>query len=203
MASMLLIRQRIQPKDHRETDVLAIEKAAAWVWHQRSSSSGSEGKIMREFHTTRTHQRDHQPSRYKLEAMKMASSSSQETLVDDDERAKKKLPLLDAYEVRSILTRLDNLVAESNHDKPCSLNDKTNMGRRMKKKVGKGIWEGRRVMCSARKEDVVDGRRGFKGCQIQLSAMCVPATKRSIPQELMVLVLCNNLPPPPQSVIVK
>ncbi|XP_028800498.1 uncharacterized protein LOC114755794 [Neltuma alba] len=197
MASKLL-RNRIKPKDHQRTDVLALEKAAAWAWHQHGS--GSEGKTIREFHITRA-QHDYKPSRYKLEALRMASSCSPETKEEQGScqvQHSKKLPLLDAYEVRSILTRLDRLVAESSDGKlengfgsaNACLDD--NGGQRMKnkkkkkkkKRVGNGIWERRRVrvICSTRKEDVVDATRDRKENQFRLSANCVPATKRSIPK---------------------
>ncbi|KAI9100126.1 hypothetical protein K1719_024344 [Acacia pycnantha] len=154
----------MKPKDQKRSDnVLALEKAAAWAWYQHGKTS------MRESHVPKIHQRDHRPSRYKLEAMTVASS--QETKEDEGlsgpvHHTHKSLPLLDAYEVSSILTRLDSLIAESGDDKLDSGFASANNGgqRKKKKKVGKGIWERRRlrVLCSARKEDVVDGTRVSK-----------------------------------------
>ncbi|TKY47388.1 hypothetical protein E2542_SST29448 [Spatholobus suberectus] len=95
--------ERKKPQDN--TDELAIVKAAAWAWYQHGS--GSEGKAKTEFDVTRA-QRVPRPSRYKLEAMRMAKE------VPSIHTNK---PLLDTYEVQCISRQLDRLIIESGRNK--------------------------------------------------------------------------------------
>lgn len=124
-------------KPQETTDELAIVKAAAWAWYQHGS--GSEGKAKCEFDIARS-QRVARPSRYKLEAMRMAKESP---------AIHTNKPLLDTYEVQSLSRQLDRLIIESSHNKLGTGNNyannnagKDNGNRRMKnkKKIHKGFW---------------------------------------------------------------
>lgn len=164
-------------KDHNKSnssddhdDDVSLVKAAAWAWHQRSNSSfQSDHQAIiikpKTSDTTRFHHNP-KPSRYKLEAMRMASSSQSK----NDE-----LTLLDAYEVRSIKMRLDSLILESTNSCRCNMNNelsnngsvsaKANLDDQKKKKkkkkvmMRKGIWVRHGVICSTREEQVVDVTR--------------------------------------------
>lgn len=123
-------------KPQETTDELAIVKAAAWAWYQHGS--GSEGKAKSEFDVTRT-QRMARPSRYKLEAMRMAKEAPSNSIHTNYK------PLLDTYEVQCISRQLDRLIVESGHNKlgnsiNANNNDgKDNGNRRTKnKRINKG-----------------------------------------------------------------
>ncbi|RDX76301.1 hypothetical protein CR513_43715, partial [Mucuna pruriens] len=155
--------ERRKPQDSI-VDELAIVKAAAWAWYQHGS--GSEGRAKREFDVTRT-QRVARPSRYKLEAIRMAKE------VPSIHTNK---PLLDTHEVQSISRQLDRLM-ESGHNKLGSGNNssnsndgKDNDNRRMKnkKRMGKGFWPRHGVVCRGGDDVVVGGTA--------LSAKCIPVT---------------------------
>ncbi|KAK7301916.1 hypothetical protein RJT34_12793 [Clitoria ternatea] len=154
--------ERKKPQQSR--DELAIVKAAAWAWYQHGS--GSEGKANKssEFDVTRT-QRVARPSRYKLEAMRMAKEVSSIHTYNS---------LLDTYEVQSISRQLDRLtVSGYNRLVDGNINDSMNNGhRRMvkKKRINKGFWP-RNVVCRG-KNDVVDGT--------VMSAKCVPRASSAL-----------------------
>lgn len=188
--------RRRKPRGH-STEDLAFVKAAAWAWYQHGNSSVSEGKaiITSELSATRT-RRDPKPSRYKLEALRMASS--QEAMEGSPVHTRK-LSLLDAYEVRSISMRLDSLIAESRstHNNKLSNNafgsacaslddngSKRSMRKKKKKKkVGNnnGFWVRHSVICSTREEDVVDGRKvSAKRVDAVLLPKCLPRAKSAM-----------------------
>ncbi|XP_061374638.1 uncharacterized protein LOC133316863 [Gastrolobium bilobum] len=160
------IIERKKPKEN--TDELAVVKAAAWAWYQHGS--GSEGKATSEFDVTRTH-RANRPSRYKLEAMRMAKEGSQ---------IHTKKPLLDPYEVQSISRQLDSLI-ESNHNKLENGTDNCGNasldigGRRTKKKIRKWFWLRHGAVCG-RGDDVIDPRALRDGGRRQPTKR-VPAVK--------------------------
>ncbi|XP_050387455.1 uncharacterized protein LOC126803753 [Argentina anserina] len=102
---------------------LALIKAAAWAWYEHGT--GLEGKSLREFDIRRSFH-DPKPSRFKLQAKKLAeqgskdmddglsdlspgTSSGRAETVDDHS-------LLDRYEIESISRRFDQLM-ESSGDK--------------------------------------------------------------------------------------
>ena len=64
-------------KSRASLDPSAVVKAAAWAWYQRGS--GSEGKSISDFDATRARHAPI-PSRYKLEAMKMAEEGPEKKL---------------------------------------------------------------------------------------------------------------------------
>ncbi|KAK7305681.1 hypothetical protein VNO77_43590 [Canavalia gladiata] len=145
----LLERRKAQDS----TDELAIVKAAAWAWYQHGS--GSEGKAKSEVDVPRT-QHVARPSRYKLEAMRMAKEGSS---------IHTNKSLLDAYEVQSISRQLDRLIESSSHNKLGDGNnfanknagvDNSNRRMKNKKRIGKGFWP-RHVIVCGRGNDVVDG----------------------------------------------
>ncbi|KAL6225835.1 hypothetical protein ACLB2K_004684 [Fragaria x ananassa] len=82
----------------------ALVKAAAWAWYEHGT--GLQGKSLQEFDIRRS-SHDLKPSRFKLEAKKLAEQGSR----DFDDRS-----LLDRYEIESISRRLDQLM-ESSGDK--------------------------------------------------------------------------------------
>ncbi|KAG5529704.1 hypothetical protein RHGRI_030172 [Rhododendron griersonianum] len=84
------------------TDELAVTRAAAWAWYQRGS--GSEPKPVSEFGLTRTHHRVPNPTRYKLEAERSRSSTS-----DHGSH------LLDSYEIDSISRHLERYIERVNN----------------------------------------------------------------------------------------
>lgn len=84
------------------TDELAVTRAAAWAWYQRGS--GSEPKPASEFGLTRTHHRVPNPTRYKLEAERSRSSTS-----DHGSH------LLDSYEIDSISRHLERYIERVNN----------------------------------------------------------------------------------------
>ncbi|KAK7387370.1 hypothetical protein VNO78_28121 [Psophocarpus tetragonolobus] len=124
--SLYSLVERKKPQE--TTDELAIVKAAAWAWYQHGS--GSEGKAKTEFDITKS-QHIARPSRYKLEAMRMAKEVAS---------IHTNKPLLDTYEVQSISRQLDRLIIESGHNKLGDGNNSTNCKRRMKnrKRISKG-----------------------------------------------------------------
>ncbi|CAJ1867392.1 unnamed protein product [Sphenostylis stenocarpa] len=106
MSSMLFsLTSLVERKKPQETtDELAIVKAAAWAWYQHGS--GSKPKAKSEFHVTRS-QSVARPSRYKLEAMRMAKEAPSILTIK---------PLLDSYEVQCISKQLDRLIKGSDHN---------------------------------------------------------------------------------------
>lgn len=120
----------VERKKPQETkDELAIVKAAAWAWYLHGS--GSKAKAKNEFDVKRS-QTVARPSRYKLEAMRMAKETPSIRPIK---------PLLDSYEVQRISKQLDGLIKESgqnNIGNGCSNADnsdrKDNGNRRMKNK---------------------------------------------------------------------
>ncbi|KAI8536511.1 hypothetical protein RHMOL_Rhmol10G0262900 [Rhododendron molle] len=84
------------------TDELAVTRAAAWAWYQRGS--GSEPKPTSEFGITRTRHRVPNPTRYKLEAERSRSSTS-----DHGSH------LLDRYEIDSISRHLERYIERVNN----------------------------------------------------------------------------------------
>lgn len=146
------LMERRKPQD--SIDELALVKAAAWAWYQHGS--GSEGKVMSVF-DIRSTQHVTRPSRYKLEAMRMAKEAKEE-----GPPVHTKKSLLDTYEVQSISRQLDRLI-ESGHNKVGNGNNFAdagldNGGRRMKKKkkINKGFWPRHGVVCG-KGDDVVHG----------------------------------------------
>ncbi|KAE9598813.1 hypothetical protein Lal_00022348 [Lupinus albus] len=151
--------ERKKPQD-TNTDELALVKAAAWAWYQHGS--GSEAKVMiSEFNVRRT-QRETGPSRYKLEAMRMAKKAKEEGL---SIHTKKLLPLLDTYEIQSISRQLDRLI-ETGHGNNKVGNgnnsidnaglDNSDRNMKKKKRISKGFWQRHGVVCG-RRDDVVEG----------------------------------------------
>ena len=184
MASKLLFLNFLMDRRNKPnkdgTDELAFVKAAAWAWYQHGS--GSEGKAMSEFDVTRT-QRTPRPSRYKLEAMRMANDEAKDQ-GSSSSPIHNKNSLLDAYEVQSISRQLDNLLESNNNNhhnnKLVNGTDNTSSatsldsGRRMvKKKSGKGFWLRHAAVCG-RGEDVVDPSSAFRDGGHQQSAKRVP-----------------------------
>ncbi|XP_010271359.1 PREDICTED: uncharacterized protein LOC104607415 [Nelumbo nucifera] len=100
-------------KPRGSTDELAVVKAAAWAWYQHGS--GSEGKPMPEFDLARI-RRPAIPSRYKLEALRMADYSTEgstspaptvsPSYTDSNS-------LLDPYEIQRISQQLDYFIETS------------------------------------------------------------------------------------------
>lgn len=158
MFSLNSLVDRRKPQDNRE-DELAIVKAAAWAWYQHGS--GSEGKkAISEFGVTARTQRAARPSRFKLEAMRMAKEAKEGTPLHTN----KNKSLFDTYEVQSISRQLDRLIIESSHHNKLvnvsgnNTSAKNDGNRRMKKKrnVIKGFWPRNAVVCGGG-NDVVDG----------------------------------------------
>ncbi|CAL0301417.1 unnamed protein product [Lupinus luteus] len=151
--SSLMERKKPKPQDTK-TDELDLVKSVAWAWYQHGS--GSEAKAMKVFHVRRT-QHSPRPSRYKLEAMRMAKESKEE-----GPSIHPKKPLLDAYEIQSISRQLNKLI-ESGQNKVGNGKNSTNggldnSGRNVKKKkrISKGFWPRHGVACG-RRDDVVNG----------------------------------------------
>ncbi|KAE9594412.1 hypothetical protein Lal_00001211 [Lupinus albus] len=149
----LVERKKPKPQD-TNIDELDLVKGAAWAWYQHGS--GSESKAMKEFHVRRT-QHAPGPSRYKLEAMRMAKESKEERPSIHPMK-----PLLDTYEIQSISRQLNKLI-ESSQNTVGNGKNSTNGGldnngsRNMKKKkrISKGFWPRHGVVCGSR-DDVVD-----------------------------------------------
>ncbi|KAF3445182.1 hypothetical protein FNV43_RR14876 [Rhamnella rubrinervis] len=151
----------------RESDVV---KAAAWAWYQHGS--GSEAKSMLECDVKRSHHVS-TPSRYKLEAIRIAKESSVGSITPNAvHRAAS--DLLDTYEIESISRKLDGLIESSGGDRHSvskrflpvryggdhGLKDVSAEGETMKKKkkkLMKGFWLRHAVACGTR-EDVVETR---------------------------------------------
>ena len=166
LSTFFLMNPFIERKKPRgSTNELAVVKAAAWAWYQHGS--GSEEKQMREFDITRTRQAP-RPSRYKLEAMRIAMEESSSTTSPIHSNNS----LLDAYEIESISKQLDCLVessgskfytrflARDNHSQgnvTLVENDTNEMKKKKKKKV-KGFWLMRHAVVCGTREDVVDAR---------------------------------------------
>ncbi|KAG5529703.1 hypothetical protein RHGRI_030172 [Rhododendron griersonianum] len=142
------------------TDELAVTRAAAWAWYQRGS--GSEPKPVSEFGLTRTHHRVPNPTRYKLEAERSRSSTS-----DHGSH------LLDSYEIDSISRHLERYIERVNNGDLGSHrrvvfspgSDVSGVIKKEaeeeKKKSSKGFWLTRHgVACGGSRDDVVEfGRR--------------------------------------------
>lgn len=153
------------------TDESAIVKAAAWAWYMHGS--GSEAKSMREYDVTRSHHAS-TPSRYKLEAIRIAKESSVESITLNAIH-RDASDLLDTYEIESISRKLDGLIESSSGDKysvskrflpvhyggdhgrkDVSAEGET-IKKKKKKKLMKGFWLTHAVVCGTRK-DVVETR---------------------------------------------
>lgn len=152
-------------------DELALVKAAAWAWHQHGSGSEGKAKSKSEFHATRT-QHAARPSRYKLEAMRMAKEAKEE----GSQIHTNKKSLFDTFEIQSISRQLDRLI-EAGHDKLDNGNGNGNnfsgiCNRRMnKKRTIKGSLLRHGAVCGGGGGDVVDGKALTCG---RLSAKRVP-----------------------------
>ncbi|CAJ1970864.1 unnamed protein product [Sphenostylis stenocarpa] len=147
----LLMERRKPPKNNTNTNDLTFVKAAAWAWYQHNSAS--KGKTITEFHATVTRP-EPKPSRYKLEAMRVAKEAREESPIVHA----KKLSLLDEYEVQSISRQLDDLVEDSNnkplHGGADNSTNRRTQKKKKKKKVKKGFWLRHGAVCG-REEDAV------------------------------------------------
>ncbi|XP_024928298.2 uncharacterized protein LOC107417310 [Ziziphus jujuba] len=150
------------------TDNSAVVKAAAWAWYQHGS--GSEGKPRREYDLTSFHHAP-TPSRYKLEAIRIAKEENSEdsssisttpttscthmdNIVGSD--------LLDTYEIEHISKKLEGLIESSGDQNLLTMDHENIKKERKKKKKDKLIMMrglGQAVMCRTRKEDVVESTR--------------------------------------------
>ncbi|KAI4307666.1 hypothetical protein L6164_030831 [Bauhinia variegata] len=141
MASKLLslnsLKERKKPRN--VTDELAIVKAAAWAWFEHGS--GSEGNAANEFDTRRTVPAP-RPSRYKLEAMRMAKEAEEGSPIYSEK----------SLQVETVSRKLDGLVESSNCE-VANCNEKT----KKRMMMGKGFWLRHAVVCGTR-QDVVDAR---------------------------------------------
>nr|DAD35776.1 TPA_asm: hypothetical protein HUJ06_006416 [Nelumbo nucifera] len=104
-------------KPRGSTGESAIVKAAAWAWYQHGA--GSERKSVREYDFTRTHPRPARPSRYKLEAIRLAGRRTMEgSALPSPTPSPSQLladnSLLDPYEIQRITQQLDHLIESSN-----------------------------------------------------------------------------------------
>ncbi|KAG4975096.1 hypothetical protein JHK87_031917 [Glycine soja] len=145
----------IRNKPHEKTtDELAIVKATAWAWFQHGS--GYEGNAKNEFDVTRI-QRVARPSRYKLEAMRMAKEAPSNSIHTNNYK-----PLLDTCEVQCISRQLDRLIIESGHSNKRG-NDNNNANNNDGKDNGNRRTQNKRI---SKEGNVV-------GC-IALPAKCVP-----------------------------
>lgn len=124
-------------KPQETTDELAIVKAAARAWYQHGS--GSKAKAKSEFEVTRS-QSLARPSRYKLEAMRMAKETTSVHTIK---------PLLDSYEVQCISKQLDRLIKESGNNNADNSDRKDNGNRRMenKKRINRKAYTPLSVKC--------------------------------------------------------
>ncbi|XP_019080461.1 uncharacterized protein LOC109123874 [Vitis vinifera] len=145
-------------KSRVSLDPLATVKAAAWAWYQRGS--GSEGKPISEFQVTRARPAPI-PSRYKLEAMRMAeegpekegSSASSATSTPNLSHTS----LLDTYEIERISQQLDILIETSGKGIRTGTNLYKGSGtnsRKEKKKL-KGFWARHAIVCGT-EDDVLE-----------------------------------------------
>ncbi|PRQ45425.1 hypothetical protein RchiOBHm_Chr3g0491241 [Rosa chinensis] len=122
-------------KQSRGGDELALVKAAAWAWYEHGT--GLEGKSLQEFDIRRTFH-DPIPSRFKLEAKKLAEQGSR--VFDEGSspgtsgsvQTVDHHSLLDRYEIESISRRLDQLI-ESSGDKGTVYNKGFLVGDRLAK----------------------------------------------------------------------
>ncbi|KAJ4706663.1 Tetratricopeptide repeat-like superfamily protein [Melia azedarach] len=155
-----------KPRDST-TDELSLVKAAAWAWYQRGS--GSDGKPIGEFDITRTHRVLDRPSRYKLEAMKIAAAAAAQepqvsTTPDPSNTTDTEYSLLDNFEVQSISKRLDQFIGSSSNkllSAAAAVDDltrNTNVSRNVRVKKSKGFWLKHAVICGTRQDVVVDDR---------------------------------------------
>ncbi|XP_027337808.1 uncharacterized protein LOC113851505 [Abrus precatorius] len=157
-------------KTQESTDELAIVKAAAWAWYQHGS--GYEGKGKSEVDVTRT-QRVSRPSRYKLEAMRMAKEGPS---------IQSNKSLLDTYEVQSISRQMDRLI-ESGHNISTNKNagvDNGNRRMKNKKRISKGFWSTHAFVCG-RGNDEVDGTALLaKRVPVVNLVKCLPRNNRAL-----------------------
>ncbi|XP_020237610.1 uncharacterized protein LOC109816600 [Cajanus cajan] len=169
--SLNFLLERKRPQE--TTDELAIVKAAARAWYQHGS--GSEGKAKSEYDVTRT-QRVARPSRYKLEAMRMAKEKAPSIHTNK--------PLLDTYEVQCISRQLNRLIV-SGHNKLSNSNNSTNNNdgnRRMKneKRIRKGYFPRHAVECRGGDEEVGGTALSAKCVPVVNLAKCLPRVNHSL-----------------------
>uniref|UniRef100_A0A5B7BEM9 Uncharacterized protein n=1 Tax=Davidia involucrata TaxID=16924 RepID=A0A5B7BEM9_DAVIN len=176
----LLFMERRKPKG--SIGESAIVKAAAWAWYQHGS--GSEGRPILEHDVTRT-RRAHEPSRYKLEAIKTAQEAMEGSYSSTSPilgPSHSDISLLDAYEIERISRQLDYYIESSDAEYYGRLFDGDHRGthrrivsmlpeseasggmknKKMSKKVPKGFWHRRGVVVCGSRNDVVE-TRGLEG----------------------------------------
>ena len=173
LSSLMEKKRKPQPQESR--DELALVKAAAWAWYQHGSRSERK-KSSNEFDVTRT-QRSPRPSRYKLEAMRMAKVTDLTCNGLEVGTITNNKSLLDTYEVQSISRQFDSLIESSNNkhvDDNCKCAKNDNGDRRMNNKKRfinfKGFWSRNVVVCGGG-NDVVDGS-ALRGDQLSVKHSC-------------------------------
>lgn len=171
LSSLMEKKRKPQPQESR--DELALVKAAAWAWYQHGSRSERK-KSSNEFDVTRT-RRSPRPSRYKLEAMRMAKVTDLRCNGLEVGTITHNKSLLDTYEVQSISRQFDSLIDSSTNkhmDDNCAKNDDGNRRMNNKKRFinFKGFWSRNVVVCGGG-NDVVDGS-ALRGDQLSVKHRC-------------------------------